>query len=190
MKTTNNFKKHINNLVNGGEDVRLLIKSKSDGYIIQMNFDINLLLNKEKREITIGDCELYKINYAAIINNGEDFLLEMDSMSTELEGLCTAITRKGKIDKKLFPDFLDNSIIYIHKIKLLPEYRGYKLGRHIIRAILEVVASYNDLITIMPYPDSEEEVTKILLKKFQNYWENIGFKRIRRTEYFSLENFK
>lgn len=173
--------------------------------ILIRKIDDDKIDNGEGGSDIIGGVEFYIFN-SSLAEGNEIDPGDVFDLHPETNNFYTAITQPENpqeiLSKATLKALGEDAInvfsldtLYIHRIGLLPEYRGNKLGLLILKTVIEKYSKGANLIglEVGPYDFNKEDIRPNFIewrqgeinpagqKKLENYYSKLGFKRIKGT---------
>ena len=163
---------------------------------------------EEPEPLLIGKAKLTLLLLGLAINNDFDFRLIFDSSSVLCDLGSEILDWEEMEFKPLFSEFasLNQNILYLERIEILPEYRNGGWGKKVIKDILCRFNNCFGVMILKSFPlqfegrDSEiklddewsklmryettEQDEKLATKKLNDFYKSLGFKRLFNDNYF------
>ena len=130
-------------------------------------------------EHTIGSAVVYTVPDAGLI----DLFNTLDAVDQELAsfGEVLGIMRPDLLEEAGMKDF-GGDLLILSSLEIGPDYRGQRLGHHVLRAILATIGRNAGLIALRAAPlledDGPDEGTpehEAAKADLRSYWESFGF---------------
>lgn len=164
------------------------------------------LLEEDDEQTKIGEVEFWIIDGNRAIDNNLDIVELCDSLGSDEYNYANSIYKNGFLDEKLIEMPLCYNILALHKLAILPEYRGYEYGLSVVKKICKSFGSHCAAMVILPKPlqfspiisDEKWKETYQLdafsmsknnaLDKVTRYWKKLGLKRTNDPDIFYKAN--
>ena len=163
---------------------------------------------EEPEPLLIGKAKLTLLLLGLAINNDFDFRLIFDSSSVLCDLGSEILDWEEMEFKPMFNEFalLNQNVLYLERIEILPEYRNGGWGKKVIKDILCRFNNCFGVMILKSFPlqfegrDSEiklddewsklmryettEQDEKLATKKLNDFYKSLGFKRLFNDNYF------
>jgi GNAT superfamily N-acetyltransferase len=162
------------------------------GYIIGMMDDDS--------ERTIGKLIVYLVERGRVLNEGVSLFDVMDCLDGDscdcFANLFDSDTEelKPEVERLLSGNrAFQSDMMLIEQLELDPEYRGHGMGKEIALRAIEKFGANCGVITCVPVPlqftglgprDKEPREKRLAQQRVRQFWEGVGFLRLRGSEYY------
>jgi hypothetical protein len=181
-----------------------LNREDDDEHLIQ-HYQSKIVLCRDENQSIAGQFDFYVINVSQAVNNGVDIVDAADAVDQDLSNYCSTIFEPetaAEYREEVFEQFecpTGSRLLILHLAKVLPAYRGMRLG---LVAGHKVIEQYGDgLVIAKAQPlqhhagfshDKEmaygtfEPVKETAVKRLTKHWRRLGFEPIGETGYLGL----
>ena len=174
-------------------------------YVKRFSGHIELVVGEEEKRTEIGEIEVWYIDGSRAQRDNLDIVELCDSMTQDEYDYAECIYTDGELDHTIVEDSFFQDVMVLHKIAILPEYRGCKYGLKVAEKIIEAMGNQCGAILLRPSPlqflswssDDAEWVKKMhmeefsqdeqhALKKLTEYWKNLGLNPTKHLEIYCI----
>jgi len=177
-----NFKVEDRDLVDDPEDRDLVCEFKGD--VVFLDDDKTIVVGKVRgQRVELGEAE----------ERGSSLFDVFDAQSEELCGYYETLFDRHTGD---LLDGFDLSVIgdllVVHEISIVPKYQGLNLGLLTMLQTFRTFGGGCALVAIKPFPlqftgkvnKKNERKFNMAQGKLRDYWSQLGFRRVRKTDYY------
>ena len=175
-------------------------------YVRRFSGHIELVVGEQEKRTEIGEIEVWYIDGARAQRDNLDIVEICDSITQDEYDYAECIYTDGELDRAIVEDSFFQDLMVLHKIAILPEYRGRKYGLKVTEKIIEMMGSQCGVILLRPSPlqfltraSDDEWMQKMCMEEFsQNerkaqekltkYWQNLGLSPTKHPEIYCISS--
>lgn len=203
--TLNNYGIHFS------VEQRLSASAEPAEYIVEIEGDIRAQSNAAAQE-SVGWLSARVVRAQRAVDDGESLFDVCDSVDQDLHESASAVydyDRSG-IKESISDDCIGIDILIVDSIQIIAGHRGKGLGHLAMRRAVDTFGHGCALVVIQPFPlqfsippdrvprrvagrdakmgwQSLHRNKNVALARLRNYWKQMGFQRVGRTNYFVLD---
>jgi hypothetical protein len=184
---------------------RVPLNHEDDNESVIQHYRSKILVSRDEKQTVAGSFDFYVVNVALAVNNGIDIVDAADAVDQDLSNYCETIFepetaggyREDVVEQFDYPS--GSRVLILHLAKVLPEFRGMRLG---LVSAHKVIEHYGDGFVIamaqplqhregyardksMRYETFEPDKAKAL-KQLTRHWQRLGFEPIGDSGYLGL----
>ena len=165
-------------------DYSTALISGCEGYVKEINVKV-FHIDEDEVRVEVGSVRVTMLQHLFGADY-ETLHYYCDGHSGDLINAFTKVFKPDG-DKSRTKFYLDdfNRCIYIELFKMSEEKRGLGIGNAVIKDIIDTLGIDDTLYIVEPCA-IEDKSNKVTQKRVENFWTNLNFKKIGRSEYYSL----
>ena len=173
-------------------------------YVRRFVGNIELVVGEEEKRTEIGEIEVWCIDGSRAQADNLDIVELCDFITQDEYDYAESIYTNGQLDHSIVEDPFFQDVLVLHKIAILPEYRGSGYGLKVTKKVIETMGCQCGAVLLRPTPlqlsdrgeDAEWKLRMCMeefcqdereaREKLTEYWKNLGLSPTKHPEIYCI----